>query len=699
MTPALGALLVVDDDEDNRDVLCRRLERHGYAATAAASGHEALALLRQDMFDLVLLDIMMPILDGIAVLKMIRETYTAAQLPIIMVSAKDESEDIVEALSLGANDYITKPIDFAVAFARIHTQLARKKAEEALRDSEERYALAMRGANDGLWDWNRRTNDIYFSPRWKAMLGCHENEIDNSVEGWFARVHPEDRERLETALAAHCEGQTEHFEHEHRILHQDGTYRWVLSRGLAVHDTAGSATRMAGSQTDITERKVADGLTGLPNRILFIERLDHALERVKRDKSLMFAVLLLDLDRFKVVNDSLGHVAGDELLIALSHRLETSLRSSDTVARLGSAPTMARLGGDEFTILLDRIKNVNDATCVAERLQQQLATPFTIHGHEVFTTASIGIALSATGYDRPEEIVRDAETAMYRAKTHGKACYEVFDTDMYARAVTLLQVEIDLRWAVERQEFVVFYQPLVDLHSGQLVGFEALVRWQHPQRGLVSPLEFIPTAEETGLIVPIGAWVLRAACEQMYLWQQQFPTPRPLAVSVNLSCKQFVQADLVEHVEHVLRDTGLEPHSLKLEITESVLMEQTSSITTMLGRLHALGVQLSLDDFGTGYSSLSYLHRFPLDTLKIDRSFISGISDGEQSGDGSEIARTILPMAKNLNLDVVAEGVETGEQLALLKKLLCKYGQGYYFSKPLSAEETEQLLIEQPTWQ
>jgi len=383
------------------------------------------------------------------------------------------------------------------------------------------------------------------------------------------------------------------------------------------------------------------------------------------------------------------------LLIALSHRLETSLRSSDTVARLGSAPTMARLGGDEFTILLDRIKNVSDATCVAERLQQQLATPFTIHGHEVFTTASIGIALSATGYDRPEEIVRDAETAMYRAKTHGKACYEVFDTDMYARAVTLLQVEIDLRWAVERQEFVVFYQPLVDLHSGQLVGFEALVRWQHPQRGLVSPLEFIPTAEETGLIVPIGAWVLRAACEQMYLWQQQFPTPRPLAVSVNLSCKQFVQADLVEHVEHVLRDTGLEPHSLKLEITESVLMEQTSSITTMLGRLHTLGVQLSLDDFGTGYSSLSYLHRFPIQTLKIDRSFVSGMNVDSKN---AEIVRTIIALARNLSMDVVAEGVETAEHLAALRALQCHYGQGYWFAKPLDVPAATAFLAAAPQW-
>ena len=366
---------------------------------------------------------------------------------------------------------MTKPIDFPVVFARIHTQLSRKKAEEALRDSEERYALAMRGANDGLWDWNLRTNDMYFSPRWKEMLGCQESDIEDSVEEWFARVHPEDRERLETTLAVHLQGQTEHFEHEHRMLHQNGTYRWVLSRGLAVRDHTGNVTRMAGSQTDITERKVADGLTGLPNRILFMERLDRALERAKRHKDSMFAVLFLDLDRFKVINDSLGHDVGDQLLIGLARRLETSLRSSDTVARLGGMPIMARLGGDEFTVLLDEIHNVSDATCVAERLQQQLATPFTIGGHEVFTTASIGIALSATGYDRPEDIfcVMPKPPCIV-PKTGGKACHEVFDTAMYARAVALLQVEIDLRRAVERQEFLVFYQPIVNLENGRLVG-------------------------------------------------------------------------------------------------------------------------------------------------------------------------------------------------------------------------------------
>jgi diguanylate cyclase (GGDEF)-like protein/PAS domain S-box-containing protein len=612
-----------------------------------------------------------------------------------MVSALHYSETIVEALNFGANDYVTKPIDFPVAIARIQTQLSRKRAEEALRESEERYALAMHGAKDGLWDWDLRTQTIYFSPRWKTMLGFNDHDLPNSCESWFSRVHPEDRKQLDFTLQAHFAGQTAHFEHEHRVMHHDGTYRWVLSRGLAIRDNAGHVTRMAGSQTDITERKVADGLTGLPNRIWFTEHLGQTLARLHHHKDAMFAVLLLDLDRFKVINDSLGHSAGDELLIALSRRLETSMTGAQQLVQLHVTPTVARLGGDEFIILVDAIHHVSDATAVAEYVQQQLSAPFMIGEHEVFTTASMGIALSATGYTRPEDMVRDAETAMYRAKTHGKACHEVFDTPMYRRALALMQMENDLRRAVERQEFRVFYQPIVCLRSGRMAGFEALLRWYHPQRGLLSPTEFIPLAEETGLIIPMGSWVLRVACQQLARWQQQFVMPHPLSVSVNLSGKQLMQDGLIDHVEEVLEETGLAAHTVKLEITESVLIEQSRPVTQMIDRLHALGVQLSLDDFGTGYASLSYLYHLPLHILKIDRSFISRMNTERKQ---AEIVRTIMVLAHNLGLDVVAEGVETPEHLAALRALHGQYGQGYLFAEPLNAQDATSLLTAAPQW-
>ena len=695
MAQGLGALLIVDDDPANLVLLCRYLERRGYAAVAAAGGQAALDALQHHVFDLVLLDISMPAPDGIAVLKTIRTTHTAAQLPVIMVSALQYSETIVEALTFGANDYVTKPIDFPVALARIQNQLLRKQAEEALRESEERYALAMHGANDGLWDWDLRTQSIYFSPRWKAMLGYSDDELANTCETWFTRVHPEDRQPLDHTLQDHFTGETAHFEYEHRMMHQDGTYRWVLSRGLAIRDIQGQPTRMAGSQTDITERKVADGLTGLPNRIWFTARLEHTLAHLHHPQNAMFAVLLLDLDRFQVINDSLGHAAGDAMLIALSRRLEASMVGVQQHMHLDVTPTVARLGGDEFIILLEAIQDVSAATDVAAYVQKQLASPVTIGEHEVFTTASIGIALSGTGYTCPEEMVRDAETAMYRAKTRGKDRHEVFDAPMYRRAVTLMQMGNDLRRAVERQEFRVVYQPIICLRSGRMAGFEALLRWQHPQRGVLSPAEFIPLAEETGLIVPMGSWVLRVACQQLAQWQQQFVMPYPLSVSVNLSAKQLLQDGLIDHVEEVLGETGLAAHTLKLEITESVLLEQSRSVTRIIDRLHALGVQFSLDDFGTGYASLSYLYHLPLHILKIDRSFVSQMNAGRKQG---EIVRTIMVLAHNLGLHVVAEGVETPEHLAALRALNGEYGQGYLFAKPLNASDATTLLAAAPQW-
>ncbi len=695
MNPVTGRLFIVDDNEMNRDMLARRLERKGYQIQVAESAQQLLQDIKPDSADIVLLDIEMPDMSGLEALKKLREGFSSIELPVIMVTAKNQSEDIVKALDLGANDYLTKPVDFPVALARIATQLSLKRAHEALKESEERYALAARGANDGLWDWNLLTNVMYFSPRWKSMLGYHEGEIGDKLEEWLDRIHDSDRERVKDELAAHRKGLTPHFESEQRVLNKDGTFRWMLSRGLAVRDASGKATRMAGSQTDITEGKVTDPLTGLPNRLLFIDRLGRLIKHAKRRKDHLFAVLFLDLDGFKMINDSLGHLVGDQLLLAVSNRLEKCLRLTDTVARLGETFTMARLGGDEFTVLLDDLKDLGDARLAADRLMKVLAPPFILGGKEVFTSVSIGIALSSSAYENPDDMLRDADTAMYRAKSLGKARYEVFDADMRASLVARLQLETDLRHALERGEFRNFYQPIVALDSGRIVGFEALLRWQHPTRGLVGPDQFIMVAEETGLIRELGWWNLREACRQLSEWKSQSDNYLNFTMNVNLSAKQFLQPNLVEEIRDLVEELDFSPETLKLEITESTVMIDPAATAKMLQQIKALGILLAIDDFGTGYSSLSYLHRFPLDTLKIDRSFISGVSD---TGEGMEIAQTIMPMAKNLRLDVIAEGVETIEQVALLKKLQCKYAQGYFFSKPLAAAEVVELLEGAPVW-
>jgi len=699
MTTRASRLLIVDDNELNRDMLARRLERKGFEVVVADGAEALFKRLKEGPIDIILLDIEMPEVSGLEALSILRKTYSPIELPVIMVTAKNQSEDIVKALDLGANDYVTKPIDFAVTLARIGTQLSHKRAQEALRESEERYALAAKGSNDGLWDWNLQANTVYFSPRWKAMLGFEEHEISEKPEEWFSRIHDGDRERVKQEIAAHQKGLIPQFESEHRVLHKDGSFRWMLSRGLAVHSPSGKAQRMAGWQTDITEGKVSDPLTGLPNRLLFTDRLVRLIKHAQRREGYLFGVLFLDLDGFKMVNDSLGHLVGDQLLVGVANRLEKCLRATDMVARVGRDFIVARLGGDEFTVLLDDLKDPGDARQAAERLMKTIAAPFNLNGKEVFTSVSVGIALSnAAKYELPDEILRDADTAMYRAKSLGKSRYEVFDADMRASVMARLQLEMDLHRAIERQEFSNFYQPIISLASGEIVGFESLLRWNHPTRGQLGPEEFIAVAEETGLIRELGWWNLRESCRQMSAWRAAYPEYSELAISVNLSPKQFLQPNLIRDIQEVLVELDLPSSALKLELTESTVMGNPASAIEMLEQIKALGISLAIDDFGTGYSSLSYLHRFPLDTLKIDRSFISGIGDGTSNVDGTEIARTIMPMASNLRLDVVAEGVETGEQLALLTRLKCKYGQGFYFSKPLPAADAALLLENKTNW-
>lgn len=695
-------VLFVEDSEDDALLLISELREAGYdpAFERVDSAEAMKAALATQPWDLVISDYSMRRFSASAALTLLQES--GLDLPFIIVSGAIGEDAAVSAMKAGAHDWVMKSNP-----ARLHPAIERelreasgrrdcRRADAALRESEERYALAAHGANDGLWDWNLKRNEIYFSPRWKAMLGFEDNEIESSPDEWFNRVHDDDLGRVKMEVEAHLGGLTRRFENEHRMVHKDGTYRWMLSRGIAVPDADGKRQRMAGSFTDVTDRKQSeeqllhdafhDALTGLPNRALFMDRLGQAIARAKRRKGYLFAVLFLDLDRFKVVNDSLGHVIGDELLIAIAQRLEASIRPGDTVARLG---------GDEFVILLDDIRDLGGPTRVANRVQKELALPFSLNGREVFTTASIGIALSSTGYERPEDLLQDSDTAMYRAKMLGRARHEVFVPGMRAGAVALLQLETDMRQAVEREEFSLHYQPIVSLGTGRIIGFEALVRWAHPQRGLISPKEFIAVAEDTGLIILIGWWTLGEACRQARAWQERFREDPPLFVSVNLSGKQFVQPDLIKEIERILQETGLDARSLVLEITESVIMEKAASTTSRLLQLRALNVQLHIDDFGTGYSSLSYLSRFRFDKLKIDRSFVSRMGLDEEN---TEIVRTILTLAGNLGIGVIAEGVEGPDQLAQLRALNCGYGQGYFFSKPLDSAATEALIAADPRW-
>jgi diguanylate cyclase (GGDEF)-like protein/PAS domain S-box-containing protein len=596
--------------------------------------------------------------------------------------------DTIPSTKLNVLELLADQAAIAIENARLFQTI--KQAEEALRQSEERYALAAQGANDGLWDWDLLTNEIYFSPRWKAMLGYNNDEIGYTPEEWFRLVPPENYERLKAEVMAHINGITPHFEYEHRMRHKDGAYRWMLSRGLAVRNAQGQAYRLVGSQTDVTERKQAEQLllhdafhnklTNLPNRALFVDHLGRSLGHTMRQGDYLFAVLFLDLDRFKLINESLGHDASDQLLLEVSHRLKLCVRSGDTVAHMG---------GDEFAMLLDDIKSGNEATDIAHKIQLKLSEPVHLGGHEFFTAASIGITLSTMSYEQPEEILRDAEMAMYQAKQMGRGRYKIFDASLHVNLVNQMKLETDLRRAIEREELMLQYQPIVSLSSGQITGVEALLRWHHPEHGSIAPLKFIPLAEETGLIEPIGEWLLHTACAQAAAWHAA--GYRSLRMSVNISIRQLHSGNLPQLVENALVETGLDVSALALEVTESVAMSSDDPHLSQLVKLNEMGVGISIDDFGTGYSSLSRIKALPVNTLKVDKSFVKNIVNDPND---RAIITAIIAMAHSLSLKVIAEGVETKEQLAFLKAQQCDEVQGHLFSRSALAEAVTRLLQE-----
>ncbi|MCB0221596.1 MAG: EAL domain-containing protein, partial [Chrysiogenetes bacterium] len=557
----------------------------------------------------------------------------------------------------------------------------RRAMEERLKQSEARLKLVMQGTNDGIWDWDLEEDRIYFSERWLAMLGYKPGEIGATPEDWFSRIHPEEREDIKSQIWFAVQGDEGHLQVEYRMLHKDGSFRWVMSRGAIARDGEGRAFRVTGSQTDLTERSAYDPLTGLPNLLLFTERLGRVLHRAQMGDQDVCAALFIDLDDFKRMNDSYGQSVADRLLFAVAARLSDAL---------GAGRTLARLAGDEFLVLAEGMGSEDDIENLIITVREALAQGFTVGNHEIFITASIGVSILTAEHKQPDEVLRDARAAMHRAKQGGGGQVEYYSKRLRAEVRRRVELEKELRYAVERGEFLVFYQPLVRLSDTRLMGFEALVRWNHPEHGIIGPGHFIDVAEETDLIFPLGLEVLRTACAQVNAWGPHIPSGADFSVSVNLSGKQFRQHDLAEQVAGVLRESGVPGNMLKLEITESLFLDDPNRTREILDRLKRLDTTICIDDFGTGYSSLSYLQQFPIDVLKIDKSFVDGIST---SRDNLEIVRAVVQLARSLQMLVIAEGIEQPEQANLLKSLHCDIGQGYHWSKPLPADAATDYLV------
>lgn len=674
-------ILVVEDETIVSLDLQNSLKILGYKVVGAASnGPEAIAKAESTRPDLVLMDIILKgDMDGVQAAEAI---HARLNVPVIFLTACADEATLHRAKVTEPFGYMIKPFEERELHSHIEIALYKHRIEKQLRESEERYFLATQGSNDGLWDWNIADQKIYFSPRWKSMLGYSDSMVDTSPTDWLNKIHPSDRPQVEKCIAQHLDGTSSHFESEYRIMDAKGEYRWVLCRGLARRDENGAAQRIAGSQTDITDRKVYNPLTGLPNRILFIDRLEYTMKRSKPENK-AFGVAVIEIGDVKTIASSLGHHCADRLICEIAKKIQGCLAPKDTVAHFGN---------DDFVILLEEATDGRHAAIAGSRLQRELEKPIQIEGQPVYISPHTGITIRTGEYIHPEELIRDAYAAMQRAKTEGNGRLEIFDRKMRSSAIARLKLESDLRGALENGQFRIHYQPITCLKTGRLAGVEALVRWQRMGE-LLYPKDFLATAESTDLMIPLERWVLRESCMQMARWKLRDDIP--LTLNVNLCPKHYSDPNLVKEVSGVLQQSGLAPHRLSLEITESALMNDTDLVSKTLSDIRAMNVQLHMDDFGTGYSSLSYLNRFPINSLKIDRSFVGNLGLCEETW---KIVQAIVNLGRNLEMELIAEGIENIMQLRMLQTLKCDYGQGYYFAKPLEACDVESLIAAPPPW-
>jgi diguanylate cyclase (GGDEF)-like protein/PAS domain S-box-containing protein len=698
-------VLVVDDTATVRQMARDALEGIGLEVAEAEDGEKGLRAFSKRRPDLVLLDVNMLGLDGFAVCEEIRRARADENIPVLMMTASDDADSIHRAYEVGATDFITKPLNWLILSQRIRYMLRMSDVLMQLSRSEQRLSKAQRSARLGNWELDLESGAFVCSEEVVNLYGIRSKQAAAGPRLLLSAVHPDDRQLVRHALDRALDEGTE-FGLDHRVVTPSGEERHIHLQAEVIFDSSGQPLELSGTAQDVTGRKRAeaevrflayhDSLTGLGNRRLFRERLSHALAQARRDHSIV-AVVFLDLDHFKRINDTLSHTMGDTLLQRVSERLRNCVRESDFVSRSlpdESRPTVSRFAGDEFMISLSRIGSAQEAARVAGRVLEVVAHPFDVEGQEVVLTASAGITLAPADGDDVDTLLRNADAAMSYAKSRGRSNFQFYRPSMHEAGRRNLRMETDLRAALDRNQLRLHYQPKVELATGRINGFEALVRWQHPASGLIPPNDFLPVAEQAGLIVPLGEFVLRTACAQARMWRESgFP---PMRMSVNFSANQFRTEEVADTVDRVLRDTPLSPRFLDVEVTESTMMENQGIAIRSLQRMKGIGITVSLDDFGTGYSSLSYLKGFPVDAIKIDRSFIRDIT---RDPDSATITAAIVSMAHTLNLKVVAEGVETEEQLTFLRNCGCDEVQGFLFSRPLPADEATGLLREGADWE